>query len=85
MRVEIKRNVMISGEPAAAGSFVELEDAAAMLLIGMGKAVFAPAAKPEPVKQPEPVRQPEPVEAPAYPPTKPVSRRGRTSSSTPKD
>ena len=48
MRVEIKRNVMISGEPAAAGSFVELEDAAAMLLIGMGKAVFAPAAKPEP-------------------------------------
>ncbi len=79
MRVEIKRNVMISGEPAAAGSFVELEDAAAMLLIGMGKAVFAPAAKPEPVKQPEP------VEAPACPPTKPVSRRGRTSSSTPKD
>jgi len=79
MRVEIKRNVMISGEPAAAGSFVEIEDAAAMLLIGMGKAVFAPAAEPEPVKQPEP------VEAPACPPTKPVSRRGRTSSSTPKD
>ena len=83
MRVEIKRNVMISGEPAAAGSFVELEDAAAMLLIGMGKAVFAPAAEPEPVKQPEP--EPEPVEAPAVQPTKPVSRRGRTSSSTPKD
>jgi len=79
MRVEIKRNVMISGEPAAAGSFVELEDAAGMLLIGMGKAVFAPAAEPEPVKQSEP------VEAPACPPTKPVSRRGRTSSSTPKD
>jgi hypothetical protein len=83
MRVEIKRNVMISGEPAAAGSFVELEDAAAMLLIGMGKAVFAPAVKPEPVKQPEP--KPEPVKEPAVQPTKPVFRRGRTSSSTPKD
>lgn len=77
MRVEILRNVMISGEPAAAGSFVELEDAAAMLLIGMGKAAPAPA--------PEPIKEPEPVEAPACPPTKPVSRRGRTSSSTPKD
>jgi hypothetical protein len=77
MRVEILRNVMISGEPAAAGSFVELEDAAAMLLIGMGKAAPAPA--------PEPIKEPEPVEAPACPPTKPVSRRGRTSSSTSKD
>jgi hypothetical protein len=79
MRVEILRNVMISGEPAAAGSFVELEDAAAMLLIGMGKAAPAPAPAPEPIKEPEP------VEAPACPPTKPVSRRGRTSSSTSKD
>jgi hypothetical protein len=79
MRVEILRNVMISGEPAAAGSFVELEDAAAMLLIGMGKAAPAPAPAPEPIKEPEP------VEAPACPPSKPVSRRGRTSSSTPKD
>ena len=77
MRVEILRNVMISGEPAAAGSFVELEDAAAMLLIGMGKAAPAPAL--------EPIKEPEPVEAPACPPTKPVSRRGRTSSSTSKD
>ena len=83
MRVEIKRNVMISGEPAAAGSFVELEDAAAMLLIGMGKAVFALAAESEPVKQPEP--EPEPVKEPAVQPIKPVSRRGRTSSSTHKD
>jgi hypothetical protein len=79
MRVEILRNVMISGEPAAAGSFVELEDAAAMLLIGMGKAAPAPAPAPEPIKEPEP------VEAPVCPPTKPVSRRGRTSSSTSKD
>ena len=79
MRVEILRNVMISGEPAAAGSFAELEDAAAMLLIGMGKAAPAPAPAPEPIKEPEP------VEAPVCPPTKPVSRRGRTSSSTSKD
>jgi hypothetical protein len=82
MRVEILRNLMISGEPAAAGSFVELEDAAAMLLIGMGKAAYAPAA---PAPAPEPIKEPEPVEAPACPPTKPVSRRGRTSSSTSKD
>jgi hypothetical protein len=81
MRVEILRNLMISGEPAAAGSFVELEDAAAMLLIGMGKAAPAPA----PAPAPEPIKEPEPVEAPAVQPTKPVSRRGRTSSSTPKD
>jgi len=71
MRVEIKRSVMISGEPATAGSFVELEDAAAMLLIGMGKAVFAPA---EPAPEPEP--------APVCPPVKPVSRRGRSTSPT---
>lgn len=71
MRVEIKRSVMISGEPATAGSFVELEDAAAMLLIGMGKAVFAPA---EPEPEPEP--------APVCPPVKPVSRRGRSTSPT---
>jgi hypothetical protein len=69
MRVEIKRSVMISGEPATAGSFVELEDAAAMLLIGMGKAVFAPA-------------EPEPEPAPVCPPVKPVSRRGRSTSPT---
>jgi hypothetical protein len=79
MRVEILRNVMISGEPAAAGSFVELEDAAAMLLIGMGKAAFAPTPEPEPEPKLEPVK------GPAVQPTKPVSRRGRTSSSTPKD
>jgi len=72
MRVEIKRNVMISGEPAAAGSFVELEDATAMLLIGMGKAAYAPAA-PAPVSEPEP--------APAVcPPVKPAPRRKRSTS-----
>lgn len=72
MRVEIKRNVMISGEPAAAGSFVELEDAAAMLLIGMGKAVFAPA-------EPAPVSEPEPAPA-VCPPVKPAPRRKRSTS-----
>ena len=75
MRVEIKRNVMISGEPAAAGSFAELEDATAMLLIGMGKAAFAPA---EPA--PEPAPEPEP--APMCPPVKPVSRRGRSTTTS---
>ncbi len=77
MRVEIKRSVMISGEPATAGSFVELEDAAAMLLIGMGKAVFAPAES-----APAPAPEPEPEPAPVCPPVKPVSRRGRSTSPT---
>lgn len=71
MRVEIKRNVMISGEPAAAGSFAELEDATAMLLIGMGKAALAPAES-----------APEPEPAPMCPPVKPVSRRGRSTTTS---
>lgn len=45
MRIEILRSVMISGEPAQAGSFVEVAAADGRLLIGMGKARLAP--KPE--------------------------------------
>jgi hypothetical protein len=73
MRVEIKRSVMISGEPVKAGSFAEVENAVAMLLIGMGKAAYAPA---EPVTE----SKPEPEAAPACPPVKPVPRRGRSTS-----
>ena len=76
MRVEIKRSVMISGESVKAGSFAEVEDAVAMLLIGMGKAVHAHA-------EPAPEPKPEPEPAPAVcPPVKPVSRRGRSTSPT---
>lgn len=76
MRVEIKRSVMISGESVKAGSFAEVEDAVAMLLIGMGKAVHAPA---EPAPEPKP--EPEPESAPAVcPPVKPAPRRKRSTS-----
>lgn len=57
MRIEILRSVMIAGEPAAAGSFVEVSTPDANLLIGMNKARSAPepAAPAElPVPQPEP-------------------------------
>lgn len=48
MRIEILRSVMISGEPAYAGSFVEVAAADGQLLIGMGKARLAPNPEPEP-------------------------------------
>jgi len=73
MRVEILRPVMISGEPAAAGSFAEVSLADAQMLIGLGKARKAEepeAAKPEP--KPEP-----PAEAEVKP--------KRTRSTTPKE
>ena len=73
MWIQITHGVIVNGEPTKAGSIVEVDTSTAMLLIGMRRAVET--AKPEP----------EPVEAPAVQPTKPVSRRGRTSSSAPKD
>jgi hypothetical protein len=39
MKIEILRAVMISGEPAAAGSILEVEDSDAVTLLGLGKAV----------------------------------------------
>ena len=38
MKIEILSPVMISGEPAAAGSILEVEDGAAWTLIRLGKA-----------------------------------------------
>ena len=55
MRIEILRSVMISGERAEAGSFVEVSVADANLLIGMGKARLAP----EVVEAPKPAAEPE--------------------------
>lgn len=61
MRVEILRQVMISGEPVPAGSFVEVNEADGNLLVGSGKAVIAPAVvKPVPVEVTE---EPTPVPA----------------------
>lgn len=54
MRIEILRSVMISGEPVEAGSFAEVTLAQAHLLIGLGKARFAPEEEPAPKPEPEP-------------------------------
>jgi hypothetical protein len=53
MRIEILRSVMISGESVKAGSFVEVDTAAANLLIGMNKARLAPEPEPQPEPEPE--------------------------------
>ena len=60
MRIEILRQVMISGESVEAGSFIEVSEADGNLLVGSGKAVVAPAVeKPAPVEvteEPKPVK-----------------------------
>ena len=61
MRVEILRPVMISGESAPAGSFVEVSLTDANTLISANKAVAAPAvaeAAPEEVVEPSPAKPP---------------------------
>lgn len=52
---------MVSGEPVSAGSFIEVSEADANLLIGSGKGVIAPVVEsPAPVEVTEEVK-PEPV------------------------
>jgi len=61
MRIEILRQVMISGESVSAGSFLEVSEADGNLLVGSGKASIAPAVeKPAPVEVTEEIK-PEPV------------------------
>uniref|UniRef100_G8EY00 Uncharacterized protein n=1 Tax=Synechococcus phage S-CAM8 TaxID=754038 RepID=G8EY00_9CAUD len=79
MRVEITRNVMINGESVKAGSFVEVEQGIATLLIGSDKAQVA--TDPEPVAEVAPSCPPK---APACPP-KPPAKRGRTKQSSGED
>jgi len=67
MRVLITRQVMISGEPAQAGSSLDLPDAVAMLLITSGKATPAPEAEPAPEPKPEPKPAASPAKASAKP------------------
>ena len=72
MRVEIIRNVMINGESVKAGSFVEVEQGIATLLIGSDKAKVD--AEPKPLAE----------AAPSCPPKPPV-KRGRTKQSSGED
>lgn len=58
MRVEILRSVLISGESVSAGSFIELSQTDANLLISSGKAVPSPAPVIEPAKVEAPVAKP---------------------------
>ena len=44
---------MISGEPAAAGSILEVDDSAAVTLLGLGKAVEHKAEEPAPAVKEE--------------------------------
>jgi hypothetical protein len=66
MKIEILRPVMISGEPAAAGSILEVQDSDAVTLMGLGKAVMHQAEAEEPAAE---------EEAPACPPKKPTTRK----------
>ena len=70
MKVEILRQVMISGEPAMAGSILEISDDDARILIGLDKAVEYQEA---PVVCP--AKPPAKEEAPSCPPKKPATRR----------
>ena len=59
---------MISGEPAAAGSILEVDDGDAVTLLGLGKAV---EHKQEVVVKEEPSEE----KAPSCPPKKTTTRR----------
>ena len=65
---------MISGEPAMAGSILEVSNQDAQILIGLDKAV---EYKEEPVVCPAkpPAKEASPEEAPSCPPKKPATRR----------
>ena len=57
---------MISGEPAAAGSILEVDDSTAVTLLGLGKAVEHKAEVPAPAAE---------EEAPAPAPKKTTTRK----------
>tara|TARA_R100000805_G_C3507119_1_gene34807 strand:+ start:8 stop:220 length:213 start_codon:yes stop_codon:yes gene_type:complete len=66
MKIEILRPVMISGEPAAAGSILEVDDGDAVTLIGLRKAVEHQVQAESPAAD---------EEAPSCPPKKPTTRK----------
>ena len=63
MFIEILRQVMIAGEPASAGSVLDLPEAVGTMLIGLGKAIPAEPPKPSTVaaEPPKPVTPVEPT------------------------
>ena len=81
MRIEILRPVMIYGEPTQAGSFVEVKESDAYLLIGMNKARVAESV-PEPVVKPKSEPKAEPVSEPK---AEVEAKPKRTRSTTPKE
>jgi hypothetical protein len=70
MKVEITRGVMINGESVKAGSFIEVDQQTANILLNSDKAKVA-------VEKPAPAVS---KEAPSCPP-KPPSKRGRSKNS----
>lgn len=75
MLIQILRQVMISGEPALAGSTLDLPPTTAFMLISSGKATPAEAAEvvePEAVEAPEPAPVPKATRARTKPSTQPL-------------
>ena len=64
MKVEILRPVLISGKPADAGSILEVDEADAVTLVSLGKAIEHKAEA-----------APAEEEAPSCPPKKPTTRK----------
>jgi hypothetical protein len=64
MKVEILRPVMISGKPADAGSILEVDEADAVTLVSLGKAIEHKAET-----------APAEEEAPSCPPKKPTPKK----------
>jgi len=69
MRITLLRQVMISGEPATAGSTLDIADADATLLLSSGKAERAKAEEVAPAEVPTPS-----VEAEAKPAKPPATK-----------
>lgn len=77
MRITLLRQVMISGEPALAGSTLDIADADAILLLSSGKAERAKAEEVTPVEVPAPS-----VEAEAKP-AKPAATKAKAAKPAP--
>jgi len=77
MRITLLRQVMISGEPALAGSTLDIADADATLLLSSGKAERAKAEEEAPTEVPAPPAEAEPK------PAKPVAAKPKAAKSAP--
>jgi hypothetical protein len=77
MRITLLRQVMISGEPAPAGSTLDVSDADATFLLSSGKAERAKAEEEAPAEVPAPPAEAEPK------PAKPVAAKPKAAKSAP--